>query len=139
MAAPSSRSVENEYGSSDNDKLYLKHIYDAIVAAGPARRYSTPPMAPNSAERHAAGRSSGGELRSGRDAGCLQGANCISPNQPLMAENIGAYWSTTGAANTTYGRRAAGARLEVMFAGIFGQSLHVSWRHHVWFHERRQL
>jgi beta-galactosidase len=26
--------VENEYGSFDNDKLYLKHIYDAIVAAG---------------------------------------------------------------------------------------------------------
>ena len=26
--------VENEYGSFDNDKQYLKHIYDAIVAAG---------------------------------------------------------------------------------------------------------
>ena len=71
--------VENEYGSFDNDKQYMRHIYDLIVAAGfgESLLYTAdgPEQLPNGTLPGCAG---GGELRSGRNERGICGAGEVS-------------------------------------------------------------
>lgn len=83
--------VENEYGSFDNDKHYLQHIYDAIVAAGlgEALLYTAdgPEQLPNGT---LPGVPAVVNFGPGETQDAFKTLAAFRPNQPLMA---GEYWA----------------------------------------------
>jgi len=83
--------VENEYGSFDHDRQYIKHIYDAIVDAGlgEALLYTAdgPEQLPNGT---LSGVPAAVNFGPGETQEAFKALAAIRPNQPLMA---GEYWA----------------------------------------------
>jgi beta-galactosidase len=83
--------VENEYGSFDNDKKYLKHVYDLIVSAGldGSLLYTAdgPEQLPNGTLSGVPGVVNFGP---GETQHAFETLAKFRPNQPLMA---GEYWA----------------------------------------------
>ena len=134
--------VENEYGSFDNDKHYLKHIYDLIVAAGfgESLLYTAdgPEQLPNGT---LPGVPAVVNFGPGETKEAFAALAKFRPGQPLMAGEYWAGWfDHWGGKHAATEYRRAGARSQVdAGARILREPLHVSRRHDIRLHERRQL